>query len=323
MPTGMLWAASWRSTTTKCRCGVALHASVSRVHQPLVLPQIIQLTDGDKEDGITALTTFSHPYPCTKIMWAPEKLAGARDLLATTGDYLRLWHCTDEGDMRMEALMNNNPTSEYCAPLTSADWNKEDHNVIATCSVDTTVAVWDIPTKKVTTQLIAHDKDVFDMAWMPQKVTCFGTVGADGSMRTFDLRTLEHSTIMYESPGLEPIVRLEWNPLDGNYCAMTLLNKPQTVVLDLRFPAKPVAELGSHVAAANAAAWAPHSAAHVLTVSDDNQALIWDLSVLPDPVSEPILAYTAKGEVNTVQWGPATPEWVGITYKDTFQLLRV
>jgi len=78
-------------------------------------------------------------------MWAPEKLAESRDLLATTGDYLRLWHATDEGDMRLEALLNNNSSSDYCAPLTSADWNTGDHNIIATCSIDTTVTVWDLP----------------------------------------------------------------------------------------------------------------------------------------------------------------------------------
>ncbi len=178
-------------------------------------------------------------------------------------------------------------------------------------------------TKKPTYQLIAHDKDVFDISWVPGDPNVFGTVGADGSLRTFDLRTLEHSTIMYESPKLEPIIRLEWNVKDANYCAMTLLNQPATIILDIRYPTKPMVELGSHVAAANGCVWAPQSAAHCLTISDDNQALIWDLSNLPGNVGDPILAYTAKGEVNTVQWGSANPSWVGITFNDCLQLLRV
>ena len=180
-----------------------------------------------------------------------------------------------------------------------------------------------LQTKKPTYQLIAHDKDVFDLSWVPGDPNVFGTVGADGSLRTFDLRSLEHSTIMYESPNLEPIIRLEWNVKDSNYCAMTLLNQPATIILDIRFPTKPMVELGSHVAAANGCVWAPQSAAHCLTISDDNQALIWDLSNLPGNVGDPILAYTAKGEVNTVQWGSANPSWVGITFNDSLQLLRV
>ncbi len=44
---------------------------------------------------------FDHPYPCTKIMWSPDLRHGAKDLLATTGDYLRIWSCQDDGsDLR-------------------------------------------------------------------------------------------------------------------------------------------------------------------------------------------------------------------------------
>ena len=42
-------------------------------------------------------------------------------------------------------------------------------------------------TQKVVTQLIAHDKEVLDVAFSKGK-DIFGTVGADGSLRTFDLR---------------------------------------------------------------------------------------------------------------------------------------
>ena len=35
----------------------------------------------------------------------------------------------------------------------------------------------------------------------------------------FDLRSLEHSTIMYDAPGGTPLLRLSWNGLDPNYIA--------------------------------------------------------------------------------------------------------
>ena len=44
------------------------------------------------------------------------------------------------------------------------------------------------------TQLIAHDKEVYDIAFAQGK-NVFASVGADGSVRLFDLRNLEHSTI--------------------------------------------------------------------------------------------------------------------------------
>lgn len=51
----------------------------------------------------------------------------------------------------------------------------------------TNVLVYCSQTQKVKTQLIAHDKEVFDIAFATGK-NIFATVGADGSIRMFDLR---------------------------------------------------------------------------------------------------------------------------------------
>jgi WD40 repeat protein len=48
------------------------------------------------------------------------------------------------------------------------------------------------------TQLIAHDKEVFDVRFCANSTDVFVSCGADGSVRMFDLRSLEHSTIIYE-----------------------------------------------------------------------------------------------------------------------------
>lgn len=47
----------------------------------------------------------------------------------------------------------------------------------------------------------------------------FASVGADGSVRMFDLRHLEHSTIIYEDQQHHPLLRLCWNKQDPNYLA--------------------------------------------------------------------------------------------------------
>ena len=38
---------------------------------------------------------------------------------------------------------------------------------------------------------------------------------------------------------------------------------------------------------------------------------------------DPILAYSAAGEINTVQWGPIHNDWIAITYDKTLEILRV
>lgn len=48
-------------------------------------------------------------------------------------------------------------------PITSFSWNPSSPNNIVTCSIDTTATLWDINTSQALTQLIAHDKAVYDL----------------------------------------------------------------------------------------------------------------------------------------------------------------
>ena len=144
----------------------------------------------------------------------------------------------------------------------------------------------------------------------------------------FDLRSMEHSTIMYETTASgggsgAPLLRLAWNHLDPNYIATFAGDSPRVVVLDIRMPAVPAAELDGHVACVNGAAWAPHSACHIVTGGDDYQALIWDLTPMPKSVEDPILAYTAEAEINNLVWSGALPDWVTIAFESKVQMLRV
>merc|ERR1711994_737687 len=79
----------------------------------------------------TAKSTFDHPYPTTKIMWIPDSKGIYPDLLATSGDYLRVWRA-GEPETKLECLLNNNKNSDFCAPLTSFDWNEVDPNLLGT-----------------------------------------------------------------------------------------------------------------------------------------------------------------------------------------------
>lgn len=223
-----------------------------------------------------------------------------------------------------------NKSTEFCAPITAFDWNEADPARIGTSSIDTTCTIWDIERGVVDTQLIAHDKEVYDIAWGGLGV--FASVSADGSVRVFDLRDKEHSTIIYESPQPDTmLLRLAWNKQDPRYMATIAMDSPRILILDIRFPTVPVAELMRHQASVNAVTWAPHSAAHLCSAGDDCQALIWDLSGLPSaPVQppmgaglDPILAYNAGAEVNQLQWSSSQPDWVAICFSNKAQILRV
>jgi WD repeat-containing protein 68 len=78
--------------------------------------QIVKKLPGGENYGnqLYQACEFDHPYPCTKILWSPDtRNLGGKDLLATTGDYLRVWNISDDGSGRgtltpkKEALLNN------------------------------------------------------------------------------------------------------------------------------------------------------------------------------------------------------------------------
>lgn len=97
----------------------------------------------------------------------------------------------------------------------------------------------------------------------------------------FDLRNLEHSTIIYETQDEKPLLRLAWNKQDPNYLATFQMDDMKVIILDIRLPSVPAAELTGHTACLNSLAWAPHSATHICTAADDKHALIWDIGRKP------------------------------------------
>jgi WD repeat-containing protein 68 len=184
----------------------------------------IQILDAHTKTDIQGETSFefiktaeaTHSYPVTRILWEPPSTnKQTTDLLATSGDHLRLWSLPHDqayasntitrksSDQPLQklsplALLSNSKSPEHTAPITSLDWNVVSPSLIITSSIDTTCTIWDIPTLTAKTQLIAHDKEVFDVRFCAASVDVFVSCGADGSVRMFDLRSLEHSTIIYE-----------------------------------------------------------------------------------------------------------------------------
>ncbi|CDS01407.1 related to human and petunia an11 protein [Sporisorium scitamineum] len=265
-----------------------------------------------------------------------------RELLASTADCLRIWEIyrNDYSDPYQSSYVGGNTaggaqqgegsqlpfslreksvlahsknTKSPPAPLTSFSWNTPSPNLIVTSSIDTTCTIWDLPTRTALTQLIAHDREVYDVDWCPGSADVFASVGADGSVRVFDLRSLEHSTIIYETgtapgatesrPGTSmstssratstrsvpaaPLLRIAFNPWDANYLATFHLESDSVQILDVRAPGSPILELRGHSAAVNAIVWGPPSIGAgllgpskgmVCSAADDAQVLVYDLA---------------------------------------------
>lgn len=184
----------------------------------------LELIELDEESGSFRCPPgfkADHGYPATKVMFIPDKEGNMADLLASSGESLRVWTVDDSG-IRLERALDPKP-GEPCEPLTSFDWNESNPSLLGTCSTDQTCTIWHIESGKIVERFVAHDKEVYDIAWGGGEGGTFATVSADGSVRVFDLRNIDSSTIIYESPSPEtPLVRLSWNKQDPRFLAAVL-----------------------------------------------------------------------------------------------------
>eukprot|EP01127_Copromyxa_protea_P022783 TRINITY_DN8347_c0_g1_i2.p1 TRINITY_DN8347_c0_g1~~TRINITY_DN8347_c0_g1_i2.p1 ORF type:complete len:331 (-),score=47.83 TRINITY_DN8347_c0_g1_i2:51-1043(-) len=283
--------------------------------------EVIQLNK--ERTNFVRVGGIEHTYPPTKLAWIPDRAGVHSDLFATTSDYLRLYGVDQNGGVKLRSVFTGNKGNEFTAPLTSFDWNEIHAEKIVTASIDATCTIWNVERQQSVTQLIAHDKEVYDLAFSNRWPDVFASVGADGSVRMFDLRTLEHSTIIYETQDLTALVRLGWNKQDPNYIATIMADSPIVTILDIRVPSFPAAQLEGHQKSLTALSWAPHSSTHICTASDDRQALIWDISALPKPIEDPILAYNANESISQLQWSVTHSDWISIAFGRSLQMLRV
>ncbi|GMK55624.1 hypothetical protein CspeluHIS016_0206800 [Cutaneotrichosporon spelunceum] len=260
------------------------------------------------------LATAGLTYPATKVGWEPKESlsrdGGRGELLATTGDVLRIWEMKWDGKSKdpgrigygrngyneadgwklhqRSFLSNSKQNPSNLPPITSFSWNAQAPQSIVTCSTDTTATLWDINTSQALTQLIAHDRAVYDLSWLPQSPDIFVSVGADGSLRAFDLRQLEHSTILYETPNSAPLARIAFSNREQHMLACFGMGDSKTLILDMRSPGQPVAELLGHKAPLGAISWGSGGntgtasgatgGGYIASCGDDAQLLMYDLT---------------------------------------------
>ncbi|KAI1448883.1 WD40 repeat-like protein [Annulohypoxylon stygium] len=319
----------------------------------------------------TKVAEATHSYPVTRLLWEPPSAQKqSTDLLATSGDHLRLWSLPADAPTAHSnsvnksalgapitkltplALLSNSKTPDHTAPLTSLDWNAISPSLIITSSIDTTCTIWDIPSLTAKTQLIAHDKEVYDVRFCANSVDIFLSCGQDGSVRMFDLRSLEHSTIIYEptakddrdanggriSPTLAqqtmshapPLLRLATSPWDTYMLATFAQDSNVIRILDVRHPGQALLELRGHGGSVNSAEWAPRTRGLLASGGDDCQVLLWDL-VNSTPTSglssngvgsadkhlNPVASWQCDYEVGNLGWAPplrnSDGDWLGVS----------
>lgn len=273
--------------------------------------------ESDKMRQICSIPTL---FPQSKLCWCPAK--DNINLLASTAEILRMYKFNDLTSKISPLCDLTKKNKKNCGPLTAMDWNKINPNLVGVCSVDTTCTIWDLEKQDITTHLIAHDSEVFDISFGNSENTFIST-GADGSIRLFDLRNLETCSVLFESQDESAINRISWNTNDNNYIACSTQDKNFIFIIDIRILNTPIAYLTYHTNLINAMAWAPGSYSHICSVSDDKTALIWDIQMIENRTEDPILCYKGEKEIDNCAWAEPHEDWIAINSGNTLKMLKV
>lgn len=258
-------------------------------------------------------------YPCTKLIWSPK--VSEPSILAVSDECIQLYNYDEQDKTLKFKTKLANKKSKYCGALTSFDWNTVNNSLLGTASIDTTCTIWDLNKCSIKTQLIAHDKEVFDIQFDRDENT-FISGGADGSVRLFDLRNLNHSTIIYETKGCTPINKLAWNLQNKNLIAALSMDKNVIYLFDSRANSNiSMDEINLHKEPVTGIVWAPDNQSQLCSVSEDSTVVISNVQNEFYEQNNNV-SYNAPSLINNVDWCRNFPEWIGITFKKRVQLLR-
>eukprot|EP01127_Copromyxa_protea_P020063 TRINITY_DN6631_c0_g1_i1.p1 TRINITY_DN6631_c0_g1~~TRINITY_DN6631_c0_g1_i1.p1 ORF type:complete len:324 (+),score=50.80 TRINITY_DN6631_c0_g1_i1:74-973(+) len=260
---------------------------------------------------------FDHDSPPTKIGWREQ--SDGKEILITAGDKIRLWDFDSSYNAKnIQVLGNGRGNKDH---FTGFDTSPTDPHILAVSSVDTTVTLFDSENPSKSTTIIAHDKEVYDIAWNPQH-NQFATAGADGSVRLFDPRDFSTCSVLCEDPHGTPFIQVSWSN-NGNYLAALKLDSNVCTILDRRYPCVTADELVGHSDSINGVTWAPHMDNYLCTASDDDHALIWNVGELPRHTYDPVMAYKANSSINHVSWNRNDPDWIGVVFGTSLQVLKI
>ncbi len=259
-------------------------------------------------------------FPVSSILFSPHEQN--KNLLVSTSDILRLYSYDNENENLSLKVAFQKRRKDYCGPLTACDWSRANNSILGVCSVDTTCAILDLNKYEVKYMIIAHDKEVYDISLGQDEFT-FMSTGADGSVRLFDSRQANSSSIIFETRDESPMTRLKWNLVNPNFILTVIVDKNEIYILDQRKLASPYAILKVHTNVVNNAIWAPQSNTNLISVSDDKSALLWDIYCDSEQPEEFIMKYDAENEIENVAWGDVTQNWIGIIDGNQAEILRI
>ncbi|XP_053675643.1 glutamate-rich WD repeat-containing protein 1 [Anopheles nili] len=216
-----------RVTTFGTSQFVASWSEMGRVHIYNINEQLAAIDDSKARktyqqnkvgDGIKPDYTFSgHQKEGFAIDWCPT----TRGMLAT-GDCRRdihIWRPNDNGSWNVD----QRPLVGHTDSVEDIQWSPNEANVLASCSVDKSIRIWDCraaPSKAcMLTVEKAHESDVNVISWNRNE-PLIASGGDDGVLQIWDLRQFQSKTpVATFKHHTDHITTVEWHPKESTILA--------------------------------------------------------------------------------------------------------
>lgn len=189
------------------------------------------------------IQAFKHKAEGFALDWSPLK----HGLLASGGcdGNIFLYEPTDSSFTGFK--MHQKPLKGHKGSVEDLQFSPKQEHVLASCSVDKTVKLWDLRENKWKPQMSwnAHDQDVNVISWNAHCPFLIASGSDDGSFKVWDLRKLQKNL------EAEPITNIKWHNA-------------------------PITSIQFH----------PREECVLAVSSDDNKLTMWDFSVEPEKDEE-------------------------------------
>ena len=145
-------------------------------------------------------------------------------------------------------------------------------NLLATCSADKTLRLWDLAQGKSLRSFTHHKDKIQAIQWSPFDTAKLLSGSYDRTVAVFDIRKPAAATIF---PTMADVECVRCSPFSAHHVLVSL-EDGHVLLLDERRIDRPVYAVGAHSRAVSALDWSPQIPDCVLTGSWDKTVKIWE-----------------------------------------------
>uniref|UniRef100_H2ZGY6 Uncharacterized protein n=1 Tax=Ciona savignyi TaxID=51511 RepID=H2ZGY6_CIOSA len=178
--------------------------SVDASHQLAMLGtrRCLTLIDLKQPNRVIKRVNLMNKWDVGSVLWNPTK-ANQKYFLTTYNQWTDVWEYEQATCKRLSTLQ------AHTRAISDVDWSMTDPNIMATCSLDAHIYVWDIrDTKrfKLSTSTVVGASQV---KWNPTNPYCFASAH-DGNIRIWDSRNCK-TAVQCITAHLSKIFSLDWS----------------------------------------------------------------------------------------------------------------